>query len=223
MTRRSAFQLFAGLVVLAIGVFALLNQLDVISLDWDQIWPMIWPTVFTVAGVVSLIANPRSFVPALVVIAGGVLWGASNLGYVTVSFWSMAWPFALILLGIAILFSGLSRGRSLNRRRMNGFAFWWGGNHVSTAQDFAGGTMTAIMGGLEVDLRGANIQGTATISAFTFWGGVDIRVPPHWRVEATGVPIMGGWENKTFPPMDPNAPVLKVVTTAIMAGVSIRN
>ena len=79
------------------------------------------------------------------------------------------------------------------------------------------------MGGIEVDLREADIQGRADISIFTFWGGVEIKVPPTWRVTVRGLPLLGGWDDKTLEPADPNAPELVVHVTTIMAGAEVRN
>ena len=79
------------------------------------------------------------------------------------------------------------------------------------------------MGGIELDLRRAELAQGAQVQAFSFWGGIDIKVPPTWRVEVTGLPFLGGWENKTVVPADPAAPVLRVRLTTVMGGAEIRN
>jgi len=79
------------------------------------------------------------------------------------------------------------------------------------------------MGGIELDLRRAGIERRADISVFAFWGGVEIKVPPTWRVTVRGLPLLGGWENKTAIPAGPNAPELVVHLTTIMAGAEIKN
>ena len=92
----------------------------------------------------------------------------------------------------------------------------------TTSQRFAGGSLTAIMGGIDVDLREADIVGGADLSVFTVWGGVEIKVPSTWRVQVNGLQLLGGWTDKTSPPLDPAAPVLRVHVTAIMGGVEIK-
>jgi hypothetical protein len=82
----------------------------------------------------------------------------------------------------------------------------------------------AVMGGAELDFREAALgPGVTEISIFSFWGGVEIIVPPDVHVDTGGVAIMGGFEAMpTAPaPRDPEAPVLRINGVAIMAGVEI--
>ena len=58
------------------------------------------------------------------------------------------------------------------------------------------------MGGCEIDLRQAAINGEAVIDVFAMWGGIEIRVPENWTVIGRVTPIMGGFEDTTRPPRD---------------------
>jgi hypothetical protein len=94
----------------------------------------------------------------------------------------------------------------------------------SAARDFRGGSMTAIMGGCEIDLRHASIaSGEAAIDAFALWGGVEIKVPRDWLVVSKGMPLLGGFADSTTPPPSPTGKVLVVRGMAIMGGVEIKN
>ena len=51
----------------------------------------------------------------------------------------------------------------------------------------------AVMGGCDMDLRKAEIEGPEVeITAFAFWGGIDIVVPEGFDVELRGFSFMGG-------------------------------
>ena len=94
----------------------------------------------------------------------------------------------------------------------------------SAARDFRGGSLTAILGGCEIDLRNASIaSGEAVIDAFALWGGVEIRVPRDWLVVSKGLPLLGGFVDSSTPPPAPATKVLVVRGMAVMGGVEIKN
>jgi len=82
--------------------------------------------------------------------------------------------------------------------------------------------VVAIMGGVELDLRQAELPpGVTEINAFVFMGGLSVRVPPGVRLETDGVAIMGGFEDRMHEPSlaRADAPVVRVTGIAIMGGV----
>jgi hypothetical protein len=106
----------------------------------------------------------------------------------------------------------------------SGFAMWSGVDRKPTSQAFRGGDFTAIMGGGEIDLRGAKpVPGGCVIEVFLMMGGLDIYVPPHWTVVNELFALMGGIEDsrKSVPPDSSDVLILKGI--AIMGGVEIQN
>jgi hypothetical protein len=85
-------------------------------------------------------------------------------------------------------------------------------------------TAFALMGGVQLDLRGAILSGpVTTITAVAIMGGIEITVPPGIRVESSGFGFMGGWDNRARNDRTaPDAPVLRVRGVAFMGGVEIR-
>jgi hypothetical protein len=82
--------------------------------------------------------------------------------------------------------------------------------------------VVAIMGGVELDLRQAELPpGVTEISAFVFMGGLMIRVPPGVRLETDGFAFMGGFEDRVHEAgvARADAPVVRVTGVAIMGGV----
>jgi Domain of unknown function (DUF5668) len=89
---------------------------------------------------------------------------------------------------------------------------------------FKGANLVAFMGGLEIDLRHAEIHGEAIIDMFAMWGGIEIRVPDNWVVSSQIVPVMGGVEDKTRPPRGgPGGHRLILRGVAFMGGIEIKN
>ena len=108
--------------------------------------------------------------------------------------------------------------------RINAIGVLGGVGRKSAARDFRGGSLTAILGGCEIDLRQASIaSGEAVIDAFALWGGVEVRVPRDWLVVSKGLPLLGGFVDSTSPPPSPTGKVLVVRGMAVMGGVEIKN
>ncbi len=83
----------------------------------------------------------------------------------------------------------------------------------------------AVMGGCEIDFRGAEIAASEVhVTAVAVMGGIDIVVPEGIAVSMDGLPVMGGRSMKVKDvPILPGSPRIHVHAYAIMGGVSIRS
>ena len=63
--------------------------------------------------------------------------------------------------------------------------------------DYTGGSVTAIFGNAELDLRQAKIKDGAVIDVFTFCGGASISLPDDVIVKNEVRGVLGGSEDKT--------------------------
>ena len=218
--RRSRGQVLLGVLVVLAGVVLLLERTGVVEIDLGVVASTLWPLLVVLAGLTSLLLVPRAWFGPVVITAAGVVLLLDRLDVLDVDVWDYLWPVAVILIGLGITFGAASREQQDDR--ITAFAFWWGTERRSRSPHFRSASLTAIMGGVELDLREADIQGTARIDVFTFWGGVDIKVPRTWDVRTSGLPLLGGWENKTQPPVG-GGPVLDVRIVAIMGGAEVRH
>jgi Domain of unknown function (DUF1707)/Cell wall-active antibiotics response 4TMS YvqF len=86
-------------------------------------------------------------------------------------------------------------------------------------------TVVNVMGGADLDLTGAVVEGPETeIQVFSLMGGSDIVVPDGVHVELSGFAFMGGndLELGDRPPPPPGAPVVRVRAWSIMGGTDVR-
>ena len=82
--------------------------------------------------------------------------------------------------------------------KISEFAFWSGVERRVSSPAFKEADLTAIMGGIDFDLRQASAdQGQAVIEVFVLWGGIEITVPPDWAVSNEVTAIMGGAEDSS--------------------------
>ncbi len=83
----------------------------------------------------------------------------------------------------------------------------------------------AVMGGCDMDLRRAEIDGPEVeITAVAFWGGVNIIVPEGFDVELQGFSFMGGRELRLRDvPMVRGSPRIVVRGFAVMGGIVVKS
>lgn len=86
-------------------------------------------------------------------------------------------------------------------------------------------TAVAVMGGVDLDLRQAQIVGDrVTITAVAIMGGIDIYVPEGVEVEVSGFSLMGGRSVKLADvPRVPGTPIIHVRAWTLMGGIDIRS
>jgi predicted membrane protein len=100
-------------------------------------------------------------------------------------------------------------------------------NRRIDSQDFEGGHLSSVFGGIEIDLRKANTKKEEiVIEANGVFGGIDLIVPETWKVTVRGSGIFGGFEDRTHPSpaaADEKRPHLVIVGSAVFGGVTVRN
>jgi predicted membrane protein len=223
-------QVVVGLLVVAMGVLFLLDNLGYVGLRHALSF---WPIAFIVAGASMLVSQKErnGHVSGLVLIGVGLVLLLKHMGLIYVS-WNMVWPLLLILAGGLILFRTMGGGRSprvsLDKTgaaaddTIDITAILGGVERRIVSPDFRGGEISALLGGCELDLRGCSIVKEAVINVFTVCGGITIKVPADWTVVLDGVPVAGGFSQKTAVAPD-TGKRLVITGYAIMGGVEVRN
>ena len=91
------------------------------------------------------------------------------------------------------------------------------------AQDFRDGEAVAILGGIDLDLRQAELSnGQATLEVTSIFGGIRLRVPRGWRVNLRNVTLFGSVEhNREQPAPEDETGVLTIVGTALFGGLEV--
>lgn len=223
---RLTSQLVVGLIVIFVGVAFTLDNLGIARAD-DYL--RYWPVGLMAIGLTKLWQARDglggSFSGLLFTIAGAWLLLESLEIVVRIRFWDL-WPILLVLFGASMVWHGL-RGRRASSGDSNdtvtAFALLAGVNRGNNSRTFKGGELTAVMGGCEIDLRQAAIDGDATIDVFAMWGGIEIRVPEDWTVVGRVTPLLGGFDDKTRPPQAAGTQRLIIRGFAIMGGIEVKN
>jgi hypothetical protein len=215
-------RLLFGSVVFALGTLLLLDVAGL--LDAGRTIGMWWPVVLIAAGLLSLTANLRHWVMPVVMIGLGSMLLLRTTKVVDTL--AVAGPLFLILLGLLVIF-----GRGSTRHigggtqdRVNSFNLFSGSEIASKSDRFEGGSIGALFGGAEIDLRDAKPAPGAELDVFVAFGGAEIKVPEGWQVVTHGMPIFGGFENVTATEsIEPGAPLLDVNATVIFGGLEVKH
>lgn len=92
------------------------------------------------------------------------------------------------------------------------------------SQQFRGGSVTAVMSGVTVDLREAGLSPEgATIHVQSALSGIEILVPHDWVVACDVGAVWGGVESSRFQPRaEERRPRLRVTGMVVAGGISVR-
>ena len=141
-------------------------------------------------------------------------------------------PVVVLLVGLDIAFEGLwgdkdrwlSRPVPENQGKRAMFSVSCGGDeYIYRGEPFKGAQIDVRLGGLRLDLRGAEISEDEEIDIRTVCGGVELFVPSGVNVTAKSRSFIGGVGNQTERNADPSSKCLHVTSSNILGGVTIKN
>lgn len=220
MNTHSLTRTLAGLAVITFGMLALLGGLNVI--DFGQLFDIYWPLILVLVGLLTLLSSPRDWAwPGILILAGAAL-QLRELSVLDFNIWALIWPTIIIAVGLSIIVNG-ARTRTRNKSTESTNAIMSGHTIKNQSDNYQGGHISAILGGVKLDLSDAKLSGEATLDVFAFMGGAEIIVPKGWVVESRVSPIMGDVNNKVPTAKDDKAPRLILTGQAVMGGIEIKH
>jgi predicted membrane protein len=222
----AAVRLAFGLGVMLIGGLLTLDNFGLLEARRFIRW---WPVLFIVLGTAKLFSSMKAKRPVgYVFITLGIVLLAVNFGLLQ---FRQAFALFLLAVGANIVWRAARSphappstvadpSRQLDVSAVLGYV-----QRSVSARDFRGGNATAVMGGCEIDLSEASIDGReAVINVFAFWGGIEMTVPEDWSVESRGVAVLGAFEDgsRCRCPEDERKKLI-VTGFVLMGGVEIKN
>lgn len=206
MKKNFLIRAFFGVTIVALGGVLLLRNLGVISFDnWPLFWGTFWAGIFLMAGLSVLFSSrrPTGWVWGLLLVAVAVAIGLNAYNIINISVWKLLWPVILILAGLVVVL-GIGSGHRQSKKRVTDsgdsekVAIFYG-EESRVKGDYTGGSVTAIFGSVELDLRQAKVKDGAVIDVFTLCGGISISLPDDVIIQNDVRGILGGSEDKTAP------------------------
>ncbi|HLN61941.1 MAG TPA: DUF5668 domain-containing protein, partial [Symbiobacteriaceae bacterium] len=180
MLRLPTGRIFWGALLTLLGVFWLLDNLQVMTIAWDRLIETWWPVIFVYLGAAGLVAALSQAAKG----GRGLLWGSVVVnGFFTLFFflllgnwngwfyvdlgimWKLIFPVGLLLFGGSLLMRGAGRPGARSYVAI-----------MSPAKDvrttWADLAPIAIMGGAMIDMTGAGLpEQDVLIDCFAVMGG----------------------------------------------------
>ena len=186
--------LFWGIVLIVVGILFLGRNMN----WWNfSIFFEGWWTLFLIVpSIISLVRKESMGTSFLILVLGVLMLLASQNVIDWSTIWKVFLPIIIMVVGLLIIFGN----RKVKTKKVKGnakeyVAIFSGVDEVinKIENDFK---MTAVFGGIELDMRDVTLDSDLVIDCFTLFGGIDIRLPKDVKVEVNGLPIFGGVENK---------------------------
>ncbi len=235
-------RIWTGLFILIVGVAALLKTFALPVPNWLFSWQMLLITLGLFIGLRHKFRGGAWFILILV---GGVFLLDDFFPNLIDS--RYIWPIALITLGLFLIFNPRRRNRSWQQQGaadsepnalihfddnagaaedvLDSTSIFGGVKKNVLSKNFKGGDIVNIMGGSEINLSQADINGRAELEVTQIFGGTKIIVPPHWHVKPEMAAIFGGIEDKrrmADASVDHNK-VLILKGTSVFGGIEIKS
>ena len=216
-----------GLLLIILGAGFLCDKLGVFN--FNEIIGTWWPIAIIIIGLYQFTKGYYSRMNGIIVTLIGVILQLWELGFISGSLAGLFWPVVIIIIGISILYPRRKKGSDgviTTEDQVDYFSAFSGLETRNTSQNFTGGSITAIFGGSNIDLTNAKLsEYGAKLSCFAAFGGIEVTVPKNWKVVTTGIPIFGGWSNKTHcvPDGSNTEKTIEINCIAAFGGIEVKN
>jgi len=188
-----------GVVLVVAGLFLVIRNTGFFPQFIDDVvfsWPMLLVTI----GLVITIGSSGGKTSGIIIMAVGAFFLIPVIFRETFHMYNMFWPSIFIIIGIIFILTRRSGWGSVTPASQIGDDYidyvniFSGGERQIVSEKFRGGKVTAVFGGIELDLTKARLaEGTNVLEIACVFGGATIIVPDDWYVKIEVTPVLGGF------------------------------
>jgi len=216
-------RLIIGAFIVLLGTGLLLDQTGLSNefrIDW--LFSNLWPLFLLILGVSFLVRN--NVVPGIILTFLGVSFLSSSLFDWNV--WGLIWPMFIIGAGLMVLFRGNLAGVNkikASGRKVDASAIFWGADKKISSENYEGGDINCIFGGVEYDLSHVKVADKgAVLNVNLIFGGIEIRVPQNIEIINNVSAVAAGVEDQTSV-TDKPAGTITLTGSALFGGLEVKN
>lgn len=200
-------RILIGGILIILGVVFLLDNLNIVEFHFPP-YLFSFPTFLLLIGIIIVMnSNKKGFGIFLIVLSSFWLLSKAIPG---VNFGDFLIPLIFLSLGLYLILKKRKEhshryaktdyfinNRTINTDLIDEIAVFGGGEKVIISENFKGGSITAIFGGMTLDFSSAKLsEGENVLDFLAIFGGAEIIIPNDWNVISDVLPIFGGVSNK---------------------------
>lgn len=189
-----------GVVLVLAGFFLVLRNTGIFPDFINHIifsWPML---LVTIGLVMTLGASEKS--AGVIVMAVGGFFMIPRIFSETFHMYDMFWPSIFIIIGVIFIVTKRRGWNAVTSKGIVGDDYidyvnvFSGGERQIVSDNFKGGKVSAVFGGMELDMTKAKLApGRNELEIACVFGGATIIVPDNWFVTIEVTPILGGFSD----------------------------
>jgi len=180
-----------GVLIILIGIIFLGNNLEIWNID---IFFKGWWTLFIIIPSIKELLK-KEYISSLLGLTIGVLLLLSSNNVIE---WDMVGkifiPIVIILIGLSFI---LKTKPVINDKEKDIYFGIFSGTEEKITKINKNLVCISIFGGIDLDLRNAKIEKDVKIECISIFGGIDLKLPNNVNIKSSGIPVFGGFENKS--------------------------
>ncbi len=221
-------QNLVAIIIIVIGALFLLQSFDL--LNFGHAIASWWPLILIIVGFIKLKGSDKT--AGAIIFLLGLIFLSGTLDIINWSSIFRFWPLILIFVGLSMLYKHrqgdtkqfFNQTATTDDDQVVANAIFGHVDQVVNTQNFRGGDLMGLFGGVTLNLRNAKISPEGCVlNCTSLFGGIEILVPENVNVRVSGTPIFGGIDNRIPAAAESKTPAPEIVVrcTVAFGGVDI--
>lgn len=193
-------RIIIGVILVIAGLFLVIRNTGFFPDFIDNVI-FSWQMLLVVIGLVMTIGASEK-TAGIIVMAVGAFFMIPLVFRETFHMYNMFWPAVFIIVGVIFISTKRRGWGSATSKGVAGDDYvdyvnvFSGGERQIVSQNFQGGKISAVFGGIELDLTKARLApGVSVLDIACVFGGATIIVPDDWFVTIEVTPVLGGFSD----------------------------
>ena len=189
-----------GVILVIAGLFLVIRNTGFFPGFIDHVI-FSWPMLLVVIGLVMTLGASEKTAGIIVMAVGGFFM-IPRIFSETFHMYNMFWPSIFIIIGVIFIVTKRKGWNAVSSKGMANDDFidyvsvFSGNERQIVSQNFKGGKISAVFGGIDLDLTKAKLSpGRNELEIACVFGGTTIIVPENWSVTIEVTPVLGGFSD----------------------------